>query len=407
MSRLRLLSARCTPRIAALLTPFLLLSSAVLAPAARATEKVNIGLVFPFSGPNAQFGVNSRQGIEQALDEMKEAGLLKDLEINLVSADVPAPNAAGAAVQRLITQNHVVGVIGSFVSSVTLAASEVTERAGVPMITHSFADQITGRGYRYIFQVAPKASTFGEKQFQYAADIAAKAGEKLTRIAIFYEDTAYGTAQAEGIRKAAKAAGVEVVIDDGYPLGITDVAPLINKLRRSDAQVVFPVSYFNDGLLIIRTMRQQRIALPVVGGAAGYIIPEFKQGLGEFAEDVYSIAPANYDKVPDIAKRYEARYHAFMPHEAIMYGAALQHMIVAIQQARSTDPDKIRDAIAKLKKCDGFAAGIPGGCTSFGPTGLTATAYPIFVQWRGPGLVTVFPADAATAAPRWNGKEIK
>src|SRR5690606_5234651 len=152
------------------------------------------------------------------------------------------------------------------------------------------------------------------------------------------EDTAYGTAQAAGIRQAAKKAGVEVTIDDAYPLGITDVAPLINKLRRSDAQVVFPVSYFNDALLIIRTMRQQKIDLPVVGGAAGYIVPDFQKGLGEYAEDVYSIAPANYDALPEQAARYKEKYGVFMPHEALMYAAALEHMVEAVKIAGTTDP---------------------------------------------------------------------
>ncbi|QWF36959.1 ABC transporter substrate-binding protein [Bordetella hinzii] len=382
-----------------------LLGAALLGPAAASAETVNIGIVLPLSGPNAQFGINAKNGIEQALEDIKPS--LGSLDVKLVYADVPAPNAAAAAVQRLVSQNQVVGIVGSFVSSITLAASEVTERAGIPMITHSFADQITSRGYRYIFQVAPKATTFGEKQFQYALDIAAKAGAKLSKIAIFYEDTAYGTSQAEGIRKAAAKAGVEVVIDDGYPLGITDVAPLVNKLRRSEAQVVFPVSYFNDGLLIIRTMRQQRINMPVIGGAAGYIVPDFQKGLGEYAEDVFSIAPANYDAVPDIASRYKAKYGMFMAHESLMYGAALQHMVAAVQQAKSTDPDKIRNAVAALKKCDGFSAGIPGGCTAFDDKGLTSTAYPIFVQWRGADLVTVFPESAAKAPARWMGTEVK
>ncbi|KCB23569.1 ABC transporter substrate-binding protein [Bordetella hinzii] len=382
-----------------------LLGAALLGPAAASAETVNIGIVLPLSGPNAQFGINAKNGIEQALEDIKPS--LGSLDVKLVYADVPAPNAAAAAVQRLVSQNQVVGIVGSFVSSITLAASEVTERAGIPMITHSFADQITSRGYRYIFQVAPKATTFGEKQFQYALDIAAKAGTKLSKIAIFYEDTAYGTSQAEGIRKAAAKAGVEVVIDDGYPLGITDVAPLVNKLRRSEAQVVFPVSYFNDGLLIIRTMRQQRINMPVIGGAAGYIVPDFQKGLGEYAEDVFSIAPANYDAVPDIASRYKAKYGMFMAHESLMYGAALQHMVAAVQQAKSTDPDKIRNAVAALKKCDGFSAGIPGGCTAFDDKGLTSTAYPIFVQWRGADLVTVFPESAAKAPARWMGTEVK
>ncbi len=374
------------------------------APSVAYAAPINIGVVLPLSGANAQFGINARNGIEMALEDFKSG---HDIDVNLVYADVPQPNAAASAVQRLVSREGVVGVVGAFVSSVTLAASEVTERTGTPMITHSFADQITSRGYRYIFQVTPKATTFGEKQFQYAIDVAAKAGNDITKVALFYEDTAYGTAQAEGIRKAAKNANVEIVIDDAYPLGITDVAPLINKLRRSDAQLVFPVSYFNDALLIIRTMRQQKIDLPVIGGAAGYIVPDFQKGLGKFAEDVYSIAPANYDALPDVAERYKQKYGVFMAHEALMYGAALQHMLQAILNAKSTDSEKVRDAIAALRKCDGFSAGIPGGCTAFGATGLSATAYPIFVQWRGDGLVTVFPDADAKAAPRWIGKEVK
>ncbi len=113
----------------------------------------------------------------------------------------PAPNAAAAATQRLISQDGVVGIVGSFVSSITLAASEVTERAGIPMITHSFADQITARGYKYIFQVTNTASTYGEKQFSDAVEIAKRAGNPVTKVAILYEDTAYGTCAGEGLAR--------------------------------------------------------------------------------------------------------------------------------------------------------------------------------------------------------------
>ena len=61
---------------------------------------------------------------------------------------------------------------------------------------------------------------------------------------------------------------------------------LISKLRASNAQMVFPVSYLNDSLLIVRTMRQQKIDLPAIGGAAGDVIPDIVKGLGEFAEGV-------------------------------------------------------------------------------------------------------------------------
>ena len=376
---------------------------------ATAQEAVRIGVVLPLSGPNAQFGQNSKNGMEQAVADINAAGGIRELggaKVELVLADVPQPGAAAAATQRLISQDKVVGIVGAFASSITLAASEVSERSGVPFITHSFADQITGRGYKSVFQVSPKASTFGQAQFDQAVEIAARAGVKIGRVAILFEDTAYGTAQAQGIRTAAAKAGVSVVLDEGYPLGVTDVAPLVNKIRATRPDIVFPVSYLNDGLLLIRAMRQQKLDLPIIGGAAGYVIPEFHRSLGEFSEGVLSVAPANYDAIPDIANRYRSKYGTFMPHEAIMYGAAVQHLVSAISTARSLDHAKVREAVATTRKCDGFAAGIPGGCIAFDANGLNAAAFPIFVQWRGGELVTVHPQKVAKARPRWAGKEV-
>src|SRR4029434_4797205 len=107
-----------------------------------------------------------------------------------------------------------------------------------------------------VFQVTPKASVTGRAQVNYTLTIAEAAGSKIEKIAIMYEDTAYGIAQSRGLRRAAKDANIEVVMDEDYPLDITDATPLIDKLRASGAQAVFPMSYLNDSLFIIRTMRQ-------------------------------------------------------------------------------------------------------------------------------------------------------
>jgi len=270
------------------------------APARAQGRAVNVGVVLPLSGANAQFGVNSRNGIELVADEINEAGGIKALggaRVNLVIADSSStPTTAATVAQRLIAQNSVVAILGAFASSLTLAISEVTERRDIPLLTMSFSDQITGRGFKNVFQVVPKASVLGRAQFDGTLAIAGAAGERIERAAILYEDTAYGTSQAQGLRDAAKAAGVAVPLDEGYPLGITDATPLVAKIRASGAQVVFPVSYLNDSLLIIRAMRQQGVDLPAVGGAAGYVIPDFQRGLGPFAEGVLSIAPANYTR---------------------------------------------------------------------------------------------------------------
>lgn len=387
--------------VLALISNGLLLSGTSMA----AESTVKIGVIQPLSGPNAAFGNTSLNGIKLAVDEFNAKGGVKSLggkKVELVVVDTPQPNNAPSAVQRLISSEHVSGIVGAFVSSTTIAASEVTERFGVPLITFAFADQIVDRGYKYVFQVSPKGTAVGRAQFDDALALSKEAGKPVKKVAILYEDTAYGTTQAKGLREGAKAAGVDIVLDEAYPLGITDVTPLINKIRDSKADMIFPVSYLNDSLLIIRAMRQQNINIPTVGGAAGYIIPDFKKGLGKYAEGVLSIATANYDMAPDIATKYKTRFGAFMPHDALIFGAATEAMLQAIDNAKSSEPEKVRDALSKIKYCDGIAKGIPAGCVQFDSTGAGVGALPVMVQWRGDELVTVYPTNLAKSKAVWN-----
>lgn len=383
-----------------------LLASPMIGSAARAEAKpVNIGVIMPLSGANAQFGINSRNGIELVADEINAAGGIKALggaKINLIIADATStPTTAGTVAQRLISQNEVTGILGAFASSLTIAISEVTERRDIPLLTMSFADQITGRGFKNIFQVVAKASALGKAQLDYTLAIAQAAGTKIDKIAIMYEDTAYGTAQANGLRAAAKAANVEVAMDDAYPLGITDTTPLINKLRASGAQAVFPVSYLNDSLLIIRTMRQQRITMPAIGGAAGYVIPDFEKGLGEFAEGVLSIAPANYDLAPDLTERFRKRFGYFMVHEALEHAVALDVLVQAIEKAKSAKPEDVAAALRGAKFAGGWTKAMTGGAVQFDSTGLNVLSVPVMVQWRNKELVTVWPKDVAKGTAEW------
>jgi branched-chain amino acid transport system substrate-binding protein len=332
-------------------TAALLAAPCVISSARAAAPAVNVGVILPLSGPNAQFGINSRNGIELAADEINAAGGIAELggaKINLVVADATStPTTAGNVAQRLITQQDMTAVLGAFASSLTLAISEVTERRDIPLLTMSFADQITGRGYKNIFQVVAKASVIGKAQFDYTSAIAQGAGAKLGKIAIMYEDTAYGTAQAKGLRAGAKAANVEIVMDDAYPLGITDTTPLVNKLRESGAQAVFPVSYLNDSLLIIRTMRQQKLTIPAIGGAAGYVIPDFEKALGEFSENVLSINTSNYDLAPELTDRFRKRFGYFMVHEALEHAVCLEVLVQAIKKAKSAQGRGSRCGLAR------------------------------------------------------------
>ena len=373
---------------------------------AYAADAVNIGVVLPLSGANASPGVNSRNGIELAADQINKAGGIKSLggaKINLIVADATStPTTAATVAQRLITQNSVTAILGAYVSSLTIAISEVTERRDIPFLTMSFSDQITGRGFKNVFQVVAKASVIGAAQFDYTRAIAKAAGTKLERVAIMYEDTAYGTSQSVGIREGAKKAGVEIVMDDGYPNGITDVTPLINKLRASGAQAVFPVSYLNDSLQIIRVMRQQGITIPAVGGAAGYVIPDFEKGLGEFAEGVLSVAPANYDLAPDLTKPFRERYGYFMVHEALEHAVCLDVLVQAIEKTGKTDAASLRTALRETRFEGGWTKAMTGGAVDFDEAGLNTLSIPVMVQWHGKELVTVWPENLAKSKAVWS-----
>ena len=380
--------------------PFVIRSSSAQ-PAA-----INICVVVPLSGANAQFGVNSRNGIELVADEINAAGGIKALsgaKINLVVSDSTSnPTTASTIARRLITQNEVTAILGAFASSLTLAISEVTARADIPFLTMAFADEITGRGLESVFQVTPKASVTGRAQVNYTLAIAEAAGSKIEKIAIMYEDTAYGIAQSRGLRRAAKDANIEIVMDEAYPLGITDAAPLIEKLHASRGQAVFPVSYLNDSLFIIRTMRQQRMTIPAIGGAAGYVIPDFAKGLGEFAEDVLSISPSNYDLAPVLTDPFRKRFGYFMVHEAIEHAVALEVLVQAIERAKSAKPKAVTEALHGVRFEGGWTKAMPGGAVQFDQTGLNTLAVPVMVQWRSKELVTVWPRDVARASPRWH-----
>src|SRR5712671_2724671 len=97
----------------------------VIRPSFAQRATVNIGVIQPLSGANAQFGVNCRNGIELVADEINAAGGIKALggaKINLVVNDATSnPTIAPAVAQRLIAENDLTAVIGAFASSLTLA----------------------------------------------------------------------------------------------------------------------------------------------------------------------------------------------------------------------------------------------------------------------------------------------
>ena len=125
---------------------------------------MKIGVIVPLSGAWARQGQLVKMGAETAIAEINAGGGIKALggaKLELVALDAgDSPEKAKNAAQRLVAQEpEVVGGMGAWLSSFTLAVTEVTERAELPWFTLSYADTITSRGFKYVFQSSPTGGT--------------------------------------------------------------------------------------------------------------------------------------------------------------------------------------------------------------------------------------------------------
>ncbi len=374
--------------------------------AAGEVEEVNIGVVMPLTGANAQFGQNSLRGIELAAQMINEDGGIKSMngvkiKLNVADSTSDPTRAASAIQQFLSSEGKPVAVVGAYASSLTKTVSQVTERAQVPLLTTSFSDELTAQDYKYIFRVSPKATDVGAAQLEYAVEMAQAAGSDPRRVAIAFTNDEYGTSQAEGLRSAAEQMGLEVALFEPYESNITNATPLARKITGANADILFPVSYLADGIQIMRALEAGGSDLPVVGGVGGFITPDFQDALGDSVNGIFSVMTSAPDKYGVIGEMYEKKHGTFMPQEAHDNAAALSVIAQALEANPTTDPTKLADTLHSEDFDEGVAAQMPGGHVKFDEAGNNVVIEPLMVQWQEGNLVSVWPQEQAESEPKW------
>jgi len=365
---------------------------------AFAAEPVNIGGLYPVTGSFAQIGQGCVNAAKLAVQMVNEAGGIKSLggaPLNLIVSDVQSDTTVTRTeTDRLINAYKLSAIHGCFASALTLIASEVAERAKMPLLTGSSSDQLN-KNRRYTFTPFSRASQFAEAQLQMSRLVSDS-----PKVAVIFENTAFGTSTSNGLREQASGQGVEVVMFEPYSAGLTDASPLINKVRASGANMLFPVSYLNDLILIIRAIRQNELKIAINGGSGGFVIPDFYKNVGSVGEGLLGVAHWNHDVNADAQKvneNYKKQYGEFLFEYAGGLVAQTFMIADALERAASTDPQKVRDALSTLDVSSGYAAMGPGGKVKFGPNGKNIYAHPVGVQWQHGDLATVFPKEDARA----------
>jgi branched-chain amino acid transport system substrate-binding protein len=361
--------------------------------------EIPIGHIHPLSGFLGFDGQELRNGLRLAVKEINDDGGIKSLEgakLKLLDADSEGkPELAISAVERL-KREGAVAILGAYQSSVTLVASQQAERLQVPFVVSvAVADEVTARGFKYTFRVQPSAEQMASQTVQYIKDISQAAGETVKTIAYLHDDTAFGVSLSGHVIDHAPKFGMEVVTKVPYSPRAADVSTEVGKIKAAGADVIMATGYFGDGVRVLKTMRDMRVrAKGIIGcGNGAFTHPKFVTELGDMTEYVMD---GNYRANPrsPLTQKAFAHYRevfgADMGPSTVFAYQPVYVLADALERAKSTKPDAVRDALAKTNIQEHI---LPQGPIVFGPDGQNKNAQAAMMQVLEGKIVVVWPAQ--------------
>ena len=377
----------------------------------RAAEALlPVGALFPFSGPLSLLGDESFRGLDLAADERNEGAGLLGRRIVLVRGDASTGPAGDAEAKRLIGPAKAGFVFGTYASTVCLAASAVTEVAGVPYFElDALADGITARGFPLLFRSSVTGQACGRLAIDTAADLLAPAWGVTPgslRLVILNEDGPGGTSVAAAAVAQAAARRISRAERITYGAGTMDFAPIVQRLRGSGADLVLHAGLITDVPLFHRAMQQAGWhPRMVIGAGGGYAVADTAQAVGAAFEGVmhvgvppYRVSPVVAPGAAQLAAAYQRKYGAppRSGHSLACFAGA-RVFFDAVERAGSLDRDKLRAAVLATDIPPGASVG--GSGVRFDEHGQNTRAQPFLAQWQDGALVTIAPRTGAVAHP--------
>ncbi len=388
---------------------------------AQTPAEIVIGATYPMSGANAQIGVDAVHAFNTALDIInndvdldiimaKGAGLpgLGGAKVRLVVADHQSdPQKGRAEAERLITQEKVSALIGTYQSAVAATVSQTAERYQTPFLSaDNSSPSLHRRGLKYFFRAAAHDEMFSKAMFDFF-DVLRKKGQKIETLALFHEDTIFGTDSATAQETFAKERGYKVLTSIKYRANSPSLTAEVQQLKAADADVLMPSSYTTDSILLVKTMGELGYKpKAIVAQDAGFSEKALYDAVGDKLEGVISRASFSLDlaqkrpavgKVNDMFKAKSGKDLNDLTSRELM---GLLVLAEAINRAKSADGEKIREALV--------ATNIPGEQTimpwkdvKFDEMGQNNDCDPVLLQYVGKKFVTIFPPQGAVAEAIW------
>jgi branched-chain amino acid transport system substrate-binding protein len=382
---------------------------------AQQDKTVKIGIIVPLSGAWARQGQLVKMGAETAVDEINAAGGIKSMggaKIELIAADAgDSAEKAKNAAQRLIAQNpDLVGGMGSWLSTFTLAVTEVTERAQVPWLTLSYADGITGRGFKYVFQSSPPAGQQSTQAMHTIVELAKKAtGAAPKSAGIIGDNTASPVSFLKPMREGGlEKLGMKVLMDETYTPPLSDATPLVQRIRSSRPEILlFITTTISDLKLGLEKMNEFHLAkgaIPVIGNGAHMGAPEVLKNVPpDLLEGVMFIV-ANWglkgqERIVDLYMKKTGE--PWITQDGLAGYGHTWILKEALERVGKADKVAVAAEIHKMELSSGPASDAFPGKVKFDDAGRRVGAPLVIVQWQKGVPVSIYPNDRAVAQPKW------
>ena len=387
---------------------FIVAFTPVFSQAVLAADTVKIGVITSLTGSQAAFGEAHKKGYAIALDEINAKGgvLGKKVELDFYD-DQSKPDQAVQGVSKLVDQDSVPMLLGSYSSESTKAIIGPVTKSEIPLIIPTAtADNVMDSHSAWVFRICAGANDYARTTIAFL-----KANGAPKTIAIVYENTNFGQANKSAMMAEAEKAGMKLVAVESYEAKSPDYKAVLQRVKAANPDVIYFCSYLLDATTLMR--QSQEIDLNpkyYTSAGTGFAAAEFptEKGAGKNAEYTFSVS----QWLPEVpwagSKEFDAeffkRYGSHPAYHAIQAYAALKVAAQAINNAKSTDSTKIRDAIKNLN--------LP--MTPFGPVKFDANGQNqhtvLITQVQGGKYKVAYPANVADAkpiipAPKWSQRK--
>jgi branched-chain amino acid transport system substrate-binding protein len=337
-------------------TPIVLCAAALALGACKQTsgtqpaaDEIVVGEYGSMTGAEANFGQSTHNGLTMAVEEINAAGGIKGKKVRLVSYDDQGKTSeVGTAVTRLITNDHVLAVIGEVASSLSIAGGQIAQQHGVPMISPSSTNPKVTEVGDYVFRVCFIDPFQGYVMARFATDPKEKSGLGVKKVALLVDNRqAYAQGLAKNFEEALTKLGGTVVANEKYQGGDQDFSAQLTKIKEAQPEALYVPGYYTDVANIAKQTRGLGITVPLLGGDGWESVTEVGSDAiqGSFYSNHYS-ADEKRPEVQRFVDRYKTKYGREPDSMSALAYDSMMVLKNAIERAPTVDHKSVRDALA-------------------------------------------------------------